>query len=158
MSHIPRYVPMEHREVIISLCSKLGIPISLRGTFEPRSHMWDGHTMAVNNWQFETYDIIHEIAHWLIAEDRRHLPDFGLGTGPDSYLHAECVVDEPDIEEEKASVLGILYERALGLEWKVTFACHGWDEMGSYKLFLRRYKDLVNMGPVRCGGRPTVMP
>lgn len=45
-------VPAEHREMIVSLCSKLGIPVSMR---DPRGgNSWDGISLAVNNWKVLT--------------------------------------------------------------------------------------------------------
>jgi hypothetical protein len=87
------------------------------------------------------------------------MPDFGLGTGPDSGMSADEVVADPDSEEEFASVLGILYEKALGLDWKDTFRWHGWDQSRlSNNRFLRISHQLREMELVKWGGIPTVMP
>lgn len=150
------HVSDEHREVIISLCSLLGIPLSDRNPQDGNS--WDGTSIAVNNWDdLTTSNIIHEVAHWLVATKKeRSLVDFGLGIGPDSGLFCDCTVEDPEGKECLASCLGILYEKALGFDWKDTFHYHQWGD--DPKAFLSCYKDLREMGLVKWGGIPTVMP
>ena len=64
---------------------------------------WDGRAVRTRS---EASVLIHEVAHWLIAPpDRRALPDFGLGAGPETGRIAEanaarCVDDA--VREKKS--------------------------------------------------------
>ena len=59
------------------------------------------------------------------------MPEFGLGDSPDADKIAKCpkgmTAHKAQIEEEHASVLGIYWERELGLDWYKTFQNHSWD-------------------------------
>jgi hypothetical protein len=116
--------------------------------------------MAVDDWFLSTSNTIHEVAHWIVSDpERRNLPDFGLGIGPESKLFSKEIAEDPQTEEERASVLGILYERALGLDWKRTFQWHCWNESwDNHKSFIRIYQWLRDQGLVKWGGTPIVMP
>lgn len=78
-------------------------------------------------------DMLHELAHYQVASPARRLaPDFRLGHSPSSKHN---FFDKPpyklyefdSLEEQHASVLGILWERRLGLNWRETFGVHGWN-------------------------------
>lgn len=93
---------------------------------------WDGSAVRV---QTEASVLIHEVAHWQIAPPaRRALPDFGLGAGPESGRKADadaacCVgIDVKAGEELLASLLGILWEAALGQPAVVAFVEQNWLE------------------------------
>lgn len=52
----------------------------------PREHCnWDGTQFNTKGMKEEGK--LHELGHWAISE-RRHLPDFGLGPGPDTNYEA----------------------------------------------------------------------
>ncbi len=79
---------------------------------------WDGRCIRTRS---EASVIVHEVAHWLLcAPERRPLPDFGLGAGPETGLKeaanaAFCVSEEQrETEEVLTSLLGILWEAELG--------------------------------------------
>jgi hypothetical protein len=83
----------------------------------------------------EAYVILHEIAHFLLAPpERRHLPDFGLGPGPDTTecetAERACTVPllQRDADEAAASLLGILWEAALGQPALASFLDQNWLE------------------------------
>jgi hypothetical protein len=119
-----------HRREALALARACGIPIHPPGT---RSGFnWDG---AALDGDTEAYVILHEIAHFLLAPSaRRHLPDFGLGPGPDTVARAAaeraCIVPmlERDAEEAMASLLGILWEAALGQPALASFLDQNWLE------------------------------
>lgn len=97
-----------------------------------RAFSWDGRVIRSRS---EPSVLLHEIAHWLICPpDRRHLPDFGLGAGPESGRVAEAdaarVADQADQEREEAmaSLLGILWEAHFGLPAMAAFAEQNWLE------------------------------
>src|SRR4029077_8170958 len=77
----------------------------------------------------------HEVAHFVLAPPaRRGLVDFGLGPGPDTRdrAAAECAVALPllerEAEEPEASLLGILWEAALGQPALASFLDQNWLE------------------------------
>ena len=110
-----------HRLQALALARACGMEVHPPGT-RPGFN-WDG---AALDGDTEAYVILHEIAHFLLAPPayppfgRRSLPDFGLGPGPDTTerdrAEAAAIVSpaERDAEEAIASLLGILWEAALG--------------------------------------------
>jgi hypothetical protein len=93
---------------------------------------WDG---AALNGDTEAYVILHEAAHFVLAPpERRRLVDFGLGPGPDTVdrAAAEAAAQLPLIEREQdeaaASLLGILWEAALGQPALASFLDQNWLE------------------------------
>jgi hypothetical protein len=119
-----------HRRQALALARACGMPIHPLGT-RPGFN-WDG---AALDGDTEAYVILHEIAHFLLAPpERRRLPDFGLGPGPDTTererAERACVVAllERDAEEAIASLLGILWEAALGQPALASFLDQNWLE------------------------------
>jgi hypothetical protein len=93
---------------------------------------WDG---AALNGATEPYVILHEAAHFVLAPpERRRLIDFGVGAGPDTTdsaaAEAAAVVDtaERERDEADASLLGILWEAALGQPALASFLDQNWLE------------------------------
>ncbi|MGB8841127.1 MAG: hypothetical protein WCC64_08630, partial [Aliidongia sp.] len=77
----------------------------------------------------------HEVAHYQLASpERRDLPDFGLGAGPetgriataDAALRLDGLARE--YEEQMASLLGILWEIELGQPGIEAFQEQNWLE------------------------------
>jgi hypothetical protein len=134
-----------HRLQALALARACGMPVHPPGT-RPGFN-WDG---AALDGDTEAYVILHEIAHFLLAplpftplpfappgqppSGRRHLPDFGLGPGPDTTergrAEAAAIVlpAERDAEEAVASLLGILWEAALGQPALASFLDQNWLE------------------------------
>lgn len=79
-----------------------------------------------------TSNIIHDIAHHVVASpSRRKLLNWGLGSGPSDYNGDDTIpmkVSErfADMEEQRASLLGIFFERELGFPWWLTWEAHNW--------------------------------
>ncbi len=95
-------------------------------------------------------NLCHDLAHWLIASpDRRVLPDFGLGPGPDSCATAErnVNVSTAQLEESAASILGILIERHLGGDVTSTLKRHRWSNRALHIIDLMQ--TLTDQGLVR---------
>jgi hypothetical protein len=93
---------------------------------------WDG---AALDGATEAYVILHEVAHYLLAPpERRALPDFGLGPGPDTSdragaEHAAALpMMEREADEAAASLLGILWEAELGQPALASFLDQNWLE------------------------------
>jgi hypothetical protein len=118
------------RQRIVALAQAFGIATLDE---EPaRAFSWDGQVVRTRS---EPSVLLHEIAHWQICPaDRRHLPDFGLGAGPETGRKVEAdtarVTDQvtQEREEAMASLLGILWEAAFGLPALAAFAEQNWLE------------------------------
>ena len=96
------------------------------------AYNWDG---AALDAETEAYVILHEVAHFVLAPpERRGLPDFGLGPGPDTRDRAGAEraaalpVSEREADEAAASLLGILWEAALGQPALASFLDQNWLE------------------------------
>jgi hypothetical protein len=119
-----------HRLATLSLARDSGMAIHPEGT--PCLFNWDGTAL---NAATEAYVILHEIAHFALAPpSRRGLIDFGLGAGPDTIdrdaAEAAVVVSpfEREQDEAAASLLGILWEAALGQPALASFLDQNWLE------------------------------
>jgi hypothetical protein len=93
---------------------------------------WDG---AALDGSVEAYVILHEVAHYLLAPpERRALPDFGLGPGPDTRDRdgaeraATVALLDREQDEAAASLLGILWEAELGQPALASFLDQNWLE------------------------------
>ena len=120
----------QHRQEALRVAAHFGVPVHPRGTCS--GFNWDGTALDADT---EAYVILHEIAHFLLAPpERRRLLDFGLGPGPDTRERAAAesatVVPllEREAEEAEASLLGILWEAALGQPALASFLDQNWLE------------------------------
>ncbi len=119
-----------HRLMALALARQIGVPVHPPGT--PCRFNWDG---AALDGATEAYVILHEIAHFVLAApERRGLADFGLGPGPDTTDRdaAERAAVLPPLAREEdeaaASLLGILWEAALGQPALASFLDQNWLE------------------------------
>jgi len=117
----------EQYDRISRLARKLGVRLCKRVAAD--SAQWNGRSIALYGFEGERLspsELIHEIAHWLCASPaRRRLYDYGLGSGNFSNM-AVRRVDGIDDDEEQASLLGILFERAFAMNWEQTWEDHNW--------------------------------
>lgn len=120
----------QHRRDALGLARRVGVPVHPPGT-RPAFN-WDGAALDADT---EAYVILHEIAHFVLAPpERRGLIDFGLGPGPDTRDRgaAEHVAILPvakrEADEAEASLLGILWEAALGQPALASFLDQNWLE------------------------------
>jgi hypothetical protein len=119
-----------HRRQALAVARHFGVPLHPPGT---RSGFnWDGSALDGDT---EAYVILHEVAHFVLAPpERRRLIDFGLGPGPDTRErvaaeHAAMLsLIEREIDEAEASLLGILWEAALGQPALASFLDQNWLE------------------------------
>lgn len=123
-------VAKKHRRQALALARARGMPVRPPGA-RPGFN-WDG---AVLDGDTEAYVILHEIAHFVLAPpERRLLADFGLGPGPDTTERAAAeragVLPLPlrEADEAAASLLGILWEAALGQPALASFLDQNWLE------------------------------
>jgi elongation factor P hydroxylase len=77
-------------------------------------------------------NLVHEVAHYLVAsKKRRRMRDFALGSSPDT-IRVSAIRQITDTaasnEEKRASVLGIMIERELGMQWRSTHRNHSWGD------------------------------
>ena len=119
-----------HRREALALARNCGMKIHPAGTNS--AFNWDG---AALNGNTEAYVILHEVAHFVLAPpERRRLVDFGLGAGPDTTERAAAEraallpIIERDHDEAAASLLGILWEAALGQPALASFLDQNWVE------------------------------
>ncbi len=119
-----------HRLEALALARSCGMaihPAGVRSAFN-----WDGTAL---DGATEAYVILHEAAHFVLAPpERRRLVDFGLGPGPDTAGRAAAEraailpIIERDADEAAASLLGILWEAALGQPALASFLDQNWLE------------------------------
>jgi hypothetical protein len=114
----------------LALARSCGMAIHPAGTRS--AFNWDGTAL---DGATEAYVILHEAAHFVLASpERRRLVDFGLGPGPDTAARAAAEraailqIAERDADEAAASLLGILWEAALGQPALASFLDQNWLE------------------------------
>lgn len=144
----------------VALAVRLGISVLEADPADGFS--WDGQAVSTRT---ETAVFLHEIAHWqIVSPERRSVPDFGLGAGPETGLKetadaACCVNDETkEVEENLASLLGILWETQLGGPAIIAFCEQNWlelhDRPGTAELFVAVFNDLLSRGLIESDGHP----
>ena len=119
-----------HRQQALAIARGAGMAVHPDGT---RCRFnWDGTALDGST---EAYVILHEVAHFVLAApERRRLPDFGVGPGPDTRdrnaAAAAAVLSPVEREEDEAqaSLLGILWEAALGQPALASFLDQNWLE------------------------------
>jgi hypothetical protein len=120
----------QHRLAALSVARTFGTAIHPEAT---RCRFnWDGQAL---NGATEACVILHEVAHFVLAPpERRGLVEFGLGPGPDTLdrTAAERAATlsplEREADEAAASLLGIVWEAALGQPALASFLDQNWLE------------------------------
>jgi hypothetical protein len=119
-----------HRRQALAVAQACGMTAHPAGTVARFN--WDGAALDADT---EAYVILHEAAHFLLAPpDRRHRLDFGLGPGLDTRDRAAAEtaavlpLGEREADEAAASLLGILWEAALGHPALASFLDQNWLE------------------------------
>jgi hypothetical protein len=118
------------RRAALSVARRFGMAVHPEGT--SCRFNWDGTALNAGT---EAYVILHEAAHFVLAPpERRGLIEFGLGPGPDTIERdaAECAAVVSPLEREEdeaaASLLGIMWEAALGQPALASFLDQNWLE------------------------------
>ena len=123
---------------------------------------WDGHSVATVT---EPSVLIHEVAHFQLASPaRRFTPDFCLGAGPETgsidYANSFLALDAErrEIEEQRTSLLGVIWEAELGQPAILAFQEQNWLEgagrASTAAFFVDVLTTLIEMGLVDTEGRP----
>ena len=126
---------------------------------------WDGKAAWV---RMEPSVLIHEVGHLqTCAAERRAVPDFGLGAGPETGPNVRALADAAmtvtgvarEMEEAAASLQGILWEAVLGQPAILAFLEQNWLEGGasSYNRahFVKIVEALHGAGLIDATGQPT---
>lgn len=138
-----------------------GIPLSEEAPLG--GFAWDGQTFRLGG--VNDSGRLHELSHWLITtEEERAQPEFGLGTSP-WYGTLEALDTAPWDDrdswnmEHRASLLGILFMKRLGLDWAQVAKNHGWDDLmwGGESRRRQDLKWLRDRNLVLPNGRPTLL-
>lgn len=148
----------------VALAKRFGIPTLDEDPAVAFS--WDGRAIRTRS---ETSVVFHEVAHWQIASpERRMLPDFGVGAGPESgridEANAAVCVDAATREEEEnlSSLLGILWEVEYDEPAILAFAEQNWlelyDRPSTPAHFARCLRMLKDRGLLTDEGRPSPPP
>jgi hypothetical protein len=118
------------RLAALSVARRFGMAVHPEGT--SCRFNWDGTALNAGT---EAYVILHEVAHFALASPaHRGLIDFGLGPGPDTIdreaAERAAVVSllEHERDEAAASLLGIVWEAALGQPALASFLDQNWLE------------------------------
>ncbi len=149
-----------HRAAALDLVRNLGI--GLIDAEPAAAFSWDG---AAIRGRSEASVLLHEIAHWqLCPAERLDRPDFGLGAGPETGRKAEAdaaraVDDAGEVQEEqRASLLGILWEAHLGQPAIHAFLeqnwLEGWRRGAAALHFADVLGDLARLGLTTADGVP----
>jgi hypothetical protein len=120
----------QHRQKALAIAGNAGMAVHPVGT-QCRFN-WDGAALDAAT---EAYVILHEVAHFVLAPpERRGIVDFGLGPGPDTKARdaaeraAVLPIEAREEDEAEASLLGILWEAALGQPALASFLDQNWLE------------------------------
>lgn len=154
----------EHRAAAVALVRAFGIEAI--DEYPAQAYSWDGRAVRTRS---EASVLIHEVAHWLLAPaERRALPDFGLGAGPETGRVADAeaarCVSQAEKEEEEllSSLLGILWEAELGQPAIFSFVeqnwLESWERPAAGEQFARTVRALLTRGLIGADGRPVSAP
>lgn len=150
-----------HRDRALALAAEMGM--LLKPGRPSLDFGWDGRFLRTDT---EAYVLLHEIAHWQLAPaERRAVPEFGLGPGPETGARdlaetAALVIGmERETEEALASLLGILWEAELEQPALASFLDQNWLEgagrrgaSAHFERVLRRLREAGFLDPAM---RPT---
>jgi len=127
-------------ENIKNLVTILGI--KLLNLDPSNSVLWDGYYLRCK--KITVANILHEIGHFQVAKDHhRYKIDFALGRGPESLIIIDdkhCINKYASLQEEYASVLGILWMKYFKITTFFTFVEHTWGDTDES---INRFKKIV---------------
>jgi hypothetical protein len=132
------------RKKINELANQVGCPLNWRRSC---GIQWNGEDVACKGE--DASNIIHDIAHYVLATKKeRSYNDFGLGPSPSTkvpwnqwdQLYERVSIGKANKIEEKASALGIYWEKQMGLPWEDTADYHFWHDEDKLKKFWKKLK------------------
>jgi hypothetical protein len=152
---------VQHQRRAIATAGEHGIAV--RPGSPTLDFSWNGEALRGDT---EAYVLLHEIAHFqLAAPQRRNIIDFGLGAGPETgdraaADRAACLFGVArEREEAMASLLGILWESALGQPALASFLDQNWLEGAGSAAAANHFETVLAAlrrdGLIDDDGRPT---
>lgn len=131
---------------VYRIADSLGIKLSEE---DPKnSYLFDGEVIRIGGLSIPNQ--LHELAHWQVADpEMRCERDFGLGPGPETKIRfaSKVPLDEGELQEQEASLLGIAYEAYFGMNFEDTLNLHNWDSgSNSYENFWATISRLTEKG------------
>jgi len=150
-----------HHHAALALATRVGMAV--RPGSPKLDFSWDGKALRGDT---EAYVLLHEAAHFQLAAPlRRQAIDFGLGPGPETGDRAAAAAAASlfdlaaEREEAMASLLGILWEAALGHPALASFLDQNWlegaERPGTAEHFRSTLAKLAAGGFVDGAGYPT---
>jgi hypothetical protein len=146
-----------------ALALAAGVGLAVRPGSPTLDFSWNGKALRGDT---EAYVLLHEVAHFQLAAPlRRHAIDFGLGPGPETgdRIGAAAAASlfglAAEREEAMASLLGILWEAALGHPALASFLDQNWlegaERPGTARHFRSTLAKLAAGGFIDAAGCPT---
>jgi hypothetical protein len=115
------------------------LEVTMRDDLAPAEHCnWDGKKFNTKGVREDGK--LHELGHWAIS-DRKHLPDFGLGPGPDTRFEAYKKAYSKLSSEEDKDHRSSSREETLACVMEFLYAAIGGHNMLKYmedRFFLER--------------------
>jgi hypothetical protein len=151
-------VAARHHREAVALARAFGMGVTAGSP--AMDYSWDGRAVRSET---EAYVLLHEVAHFqLAAPARRGVVDFGLGPGTETGERgaaeraARLFGLAREREEAMASLLGMLWELALGHPALASFLDQNWLEgAGAPRHFETVLARLGAEGFIDADGRPT---
>ena len=151
----------QHRGQALALARQFGMGVAVASASTGLS--WNGERLVTNT---EAFVLAHEIAHFQLASpERRRVVDFGLGAGPDTVdrttAEQAALLTQlaGDREEAMVSMLGILWEVALGQPALASFLDQNWLEAAGTPRAAAHFTDVLRRlssgGYIDYAARPT---
>lgn len=136
-------------EAACHVAKKFGIAICKNLEYEGCPVFWLDMQIAPQG----PYHVFHDIAHYQIASaERRHLPEFGLGSvNLQENLSSVVSKETAWIEERLASILGIVWAYELGVDWQTPFKENDWHKEPDITLISDIIKELHYLGLLKNG-------
>ena len=130
---------------VLNYLDAFGVPWRLCRDLPPDWPLWNGSWLYIvrgmpnsRNREMKADLILHELAHWQLEAQYRHLPNYGLGPDPleGGYddNHRRRSGDGP--REDLAAVLTVCHARAARHHWRQVaydFGCAPTDPVDTYR-------------------------
>lgn len=115
---------MQHFPKVLDYLDEFEVPWLLCRDVPDGWPLWNGAFMLIargsryGNREMTADLILHELAHWQLEADHRHLPNYGLGPDPLDGGPRQEWRRGSDRREDLASALTVCHARACGHHWR----------------------------------------